>query len=79
MPEPDLSPEIATFDRLHDALKDQFGPDEWVVISSGELKAHFAEFADAALFVAAQLADRPTLVRQIDSPPVHVPYVLMRA
>jgi hypothetical protein len=79
MPEPDLSPEIAAFDRLHDALKGQFGSDEWVVISSGQLKAHFAEFADAALFVAANLADEPALIRQIDSPPVHVPYVLMRA
>ena len=79
MPEPDLSPEIAAFDRLHDALKAQFGADEWVVISSGELKAHFAEFADAALFVAAHFADEPTLIRQIDSPPVHVPYVLLRA
>ena len=79
MPEPDLTPELAAFARLHDALKDQFGSSEWVVIASGELKAHFAEFADAALFAAANLADQPALVRQIDSPPVHVPYVLMRA
>lgn len=79
MPESDLSPEIAAFDHLHDALKARFGADEWVVISSGELKAHFAEFAEAALFVAAHLSDQPTLVRQIDSPAVHVPYVLLRA
>ena len=79
MPESALSSEIAAFERLHDTLKAQFDPAEWVVISSGELQAHFAEFADAALFVAANLADQPTLVRQIDSPPVHVPYVLMRA
>ena len=79
MSESDLSQEIEAFSRLHDGLKQQFGPDEWVVIAAGELKGHFPQFADAAVFVTAHYPHQPTLVRQIDSPPVHVPYVLMRA
>jgi hypothetical protein len=75
----DLSPEIEAFERLHDHLKRAYGPREWVVISSGELKGHFSEFAQAALFVTEQYQKQPTLVRQIDSPPVHVPYVLMKS
>lgn len=79
MSESDLSFEIEAFGRLHDGLKAQFGPHEWVVISSGELKAHFSDFAEAALFVSERYPEQAALVRQIDSPAVHVPYVLMRA
>ena len=79
MSEPDLSPEIAAFERLHEKLKAEFGPHEWVVIAAGKLQGHFAQFAEAAWFVTSNFAQEPTLLRQIDSPPVHVPYVLMSA
>ncbi len=79
MSDPSLEPEIAAFDAIHDELRDKFGPDEWVVISSGTLQAHFKKFGDAAYYVAENFGGTPVLVRQIDSAPVHVPYVLMRA
>jgi hypothetical protein len=78
MDEHDLETEIAEFNKIHDALRDQFGPQAWVVISEGTLQGHFPAFADAATFAATRFQDRPTLVRQVDSAPVHVPYVLMR-
>ncbi|WP_293905670.1 hypothetical protein [Phenylobacterium sp.] len=78
MPNEDLEVEGRAFEALHDDLKRQYGPDAWVVVSGGELRGHFTQFRDAAKFVAKNFADRPALLRQVDSAPVHVPYVLMR-
>ncbi len=77
MPESDLSLEILTFESIHEDLMEQFGPDEWVVISASSLQGHFKQFSEAALFVAQNFQDQPTLIRQVESPPVHVPYVMM--
>ena len=78
MPEDGLEAESQAFERLHDDLKQRFGPDAWVVVSGGECRGHFTQFRDAARFVATTFPDQPALLRQVDSPPVHVPYVLMR-
>ena len=78
MPDETLAIEDRAFEALHDDLKRQYGADAWVVLAGGELRGHFAEFRDAARFVAKNFPDQPALLRQIDSAPVHVPYVLMR-
>ncbi len=78
MPDEDLEIEGKAFERLHDDLKRRYGPDAWVVLSGGEFQGHFTEFRDAARFVAKSFPDRPALLRQVDSAPVHVPYVTMR-
>jgi hypothetical protein len=74
----DLEVEGRAFERLHDDLKQRYGPEAWVVVSGGEFRGHFTQFRDAARFVAERFPDQPALLRQIDSPPVHVPYVSMR-
>lgn len=78
MPDDDLEIEGQAFERLHDDLKQRYGSDAWVVVSGGEFCGHFTQFRDAARFVAKNFPDRPALLRQVDSPPVHVPYVLLR-
>jgi len=79
MPDADLESENKAFEALHDDLRVEFGPDAWVVVSGGKLQGHFAKFRDAAIFVASKFPDQAALLRQVDSAPVHVPYVLMRA
>lgn len=79
MPEQSLAAEIAAFEQMHDHLRERFGPHAWVVISGGEFQRNFDRFAEAAMYVAEKFGHQPALVRQVDSPPVHVPYVLMRA
>lgn len=78
MPDEDLEIEGRAFERLHADLKRRYGPDAWVVVSGGEFRGHFTEFRAAARFVAQRFPDQPTLLRQVDSAPVHVPYVSMR-
>ncbi len=78
MPEHNLETESSAFEALHDDLRRDLGPDEWVVVSGGRLQGHFSEFRDAARFVAATLGDAPALVRQVDSGPLRVPYISMR-
>lgn len=78
MPDDNLEIEGRAFERLHADLKRRFGPEAWVVVSGGEFRGHFTQFRDAAQFVVKTFPDQPALLRQVDSPPVHVPYVLMR-
>ena len=79
MPDPDLEIEDRAFEGLHDDLRARYGPEAWVVVSGGRFQGHFAHFRDAAKFIAANFPNQPALLRQIDSAPIHVPYVSMRS
>ncbi len=50
---------------------------EWVVISGDRILDFFARFETAALVAIQTFGEKPFLIKQIDAPVVHLPFVVL--
>ena len=62
----------ANYERFHEKHSH-----EWVVISGQKILDFFDRFETAALVAIQELGNAPFLIRQIDAPAVHLPFVII--
>ena len=71
-----LSRQIATFNRLLPALRQERG-DVWAVVSADRLVESFGTFEQAAQYAAERELFGKVLIRHTNAPPAYVPFACL--
>ena len=71
---------LETEKAFYDAHLDEFRKEhrhEWVVISGTSILDFFQRFEAAALVAMQTFGEKPFLIKQVDAPVVHLPFVIL--
>lgn len=71
-----LETEKAVYDAHFDAFRKEHRH-EWVVISGEMILDFFDRFETAALVAMQTFGEKPFLIKQIDAPVAHLPFVIL--
>lgn len=71
-----LQTEIEYYNRNADEFREAHRND-WVVISEESVLGFYRRFEQAALAAINAFGEKPFLIRQIDAPPITLPYLIV--